>query len=108
MTCWVVDGCWDPSSHGWVIARPPPTAITAAAAAATRKDRRGVRRGVTTGGSVLVVAAWARMLPRRAGATEASWVPLDGLGHFMLRRPRRWRTLTTEFLARILPMGKGN
>lgn len=37
-----------------------------------------------------------------AGATEVTWVPLEGIGHFMLRRRRRWRELTTEFLQRRL------
>ncbi len=37
-----------------------------------------------------------------AGASEVTWVPLDGIGHFMLRRTRTWRRLTTEFLAHRL------
>ena len=38
----------------------------------------------------------------KTGAAEVAWVPLEGIGHFMLRRPRRWRRLTTNFLERRL------
>lgn len=37
-----------------------------------------------------------------AGASEVTWAPLEGIGHFMLRRPGTWRRLTVEFLARVL------
>lgn len=35
---------------------------------------------------------------RTAGA-RATWVPIDGVGHFMLRRRRRWRRLVIDFVA---------
>jgi alpha-beta hydrolase superfamily lysophospholipase len=69
----------------------------------------------TAGRSVLVVHGtadrWTDPAASRAfvaaaleaGATDGAWVPLEGIGHFMLRRPWRWRTLTTSFLDRVLP-----
>jgi hypothetical protein len=38
----------------------------------------------------------------RAEGVDASWVPMTGHGHFMLRSPRRWKRLTTEFVLDVL------
>jgi alpha-beta hydrolase superfamily lysophospholipase len=38
----------------------------------------------------------------RAEGVAASWVPMTGHGHFMLRGPRRWKRLTTEFVLDVL------
>ena len=38
----------------------------------------------------------------RAHGVPATWVPMTGHGHFMLRSPGRWKRLTTEFVADVL------
>lgn len=38
----------------------------------------------------------------RAEGVTASWVPMTGHGHFMLRSPGRWKRLTTEFVVDVL------
>jgi alpha-beta hydrolase superfamily lysophospholipase len=38
----------------------------------------------------------------RAEGTPATWVPMTGHGHFMLRSRRRWKRLTTEFVIDVL------
>lgn len=37
-----------------------------------------------------------------AEGTPATWVPMDGHGHFMLRERGRWRRLTTSFVTQCL------
>jgi alpha-beta hydrolase superfamily lysophospholipase len=37
-----------------------------------------------------------------AAGGDATWVPVPGVGHFMLRRRRSWRRAVTGFLAQVL------
>lgn len=37
-----------------------------------------------------------------AAGADASWVPMPGAGHFMLRNRRRWRHLVTGFVAEVV------
>jgi dienelactone hydrolase len=38
----------------------------------------------------------------RAGGVAATWVPMTGHGHFMLRSRARWKRLTGDFVADVL------
>jgi alpha-beta hydrolase superfamily lysophospholipase len=38
----------------------------------------------------------------RAEGVAASWVPMTGHGHFMLRSPGRWKRLTSDFVVDVL------
>lgn len=42
-----------------------------------------------------------------ADGTPATWLPMPGHGHFMLRRPGRWRRLTRDFVAGCLAEAGG-